>query len=672
MQDELAIVNSSNAFWQRLDSAFSRASCCQDKGEQHFHMAGKFLAAQEKISEAISVVFGDGFDSANFEHRNHLFTLAAVQKAQDQLTRGKDFVSQRTKNFNQHFKISDNLAGKKIAGEIIAMPDAKKYLVKKFNLDSTRAKADVIIATRESVLKKAGDLVDLGFKDTVDPLLEISQSVYTAAPSLAVAGLTLGTAQMILRSAGDQESANKIRDNIGASTEAAAFFVLVNGVLENLSHSFILAAPALATVAAYDKAHPSLKRIYDYFKVAAVQEPERSGPGEELIEIEVGGVEEDEAEILGSFSNHNQAINLLQRAESLINEDQMWLGLRKHQLVYADNCLEVELKSKIRNLIAAATENPSQLNQLLQQEKQTVCDSFSMLQAYLEVYRKDNPASGVDEFVKDFCDYFSRDAILLLEPSENARSAAFYCKSHAGLISFEERLKESLPHMPTGQQVLLAATVIGALYSASTIYKAATGEEEVYSDYVTNFPDHLFEWLQLDQMYQNMGGGAEATEAFKDFFAVFNLAENSTHLGIAVAPFVAYSQMGSKMFEGVIHKPINYLAYAADLTGSYILAANKMVSGWFEKKPATVFPSNIFQTQQADNLIDLVESKKFADAETQTDLKAEEDKDSKDSAEEVYCGSGPQFLAQMQSQNMSFKGGRNKGIAHKHGPSCKH
>ena len=633
MQDELAIVNSSNAFWQKLDSAFSRASCGHDhgEGEQHFHVAGNFLVAQEKISEAISTVFGDGFDSANSDHRDHLFVLAAVQKAQDQITGGKDFVSQRTKDFNKHFGILDDLLGKKIAGEIIAMPDAKKYLVKKFHLDSTRAKADVIIASREAVLTKAGNLVDLGFKDMAEPLVEIAQSTYRAAPSLAVAGLTLGTAQMILRSAGDQESANKLRDNIGASTEAAAFFVLVNGVLENLSHSFILAAPAFVSVAAYDAAHPSLKRIYDYFKGPVVEEVAQLA-NEDVIDLEVGGIEEN-PEILGSFSNHNQAINLLQRTKSLINEDGMWLGLRKHQLAYKDNGLEVELKSKIQELIAAVREDPSQLNKLLQQDfNQTLCDSFVMLQAYLEVYRKNNPASGVDKFVEEFCDYFSRDAVLLSEPSENAKSAAFYCKSHAGLVSFEDRIKESLPHMPTGQQVLLAASVIGALYSASAIYKAATGEEEAYSEYVTNFPDHLFEWLQLDQMYQNMGGGAEATEAFKDFFAGFNLAENSTHLGIAVAPFVAYSQMGSKMFEGITHKPINYLAYAADMANSYATA----IGDWF-RRPATVAPApeNYFAIDEVDTLVAVAR----ADVSTQTETANEEKSDSEEiKLNETFCG----------------------------------
>lgn len=263
MQDELAIVNSSDAFWQALDSNFSQASCGHDhgQGDEHFHMAGNFLIAQEKIREAIETVFGEGFDVKNQEHRDHLIVLAAVQKAQDQLSGGAGFVSQRTFDFNKHFKISESLSGKKLGGETFEMPNAKKYLVHKFNLGSTRAKADVILASQETALTKAGKLVDLGFKDAVDPLAEVAGSLYKAAPSLAVAGLTLGTAQMVLRSCGDQESANKLRDNIGASTEAAAFFVLVNGVLENLSHSFILAAPAFATVAAYDSACSKLKPI---------------------------------------------------------------------------------------------------------------------------------------------------------------------------------------------------------------------------------------------------------------------------------------------------------------------------------------------------------------------------------------------------------------------------
>lgn len=67
MRDELAIVNSSLAFWQALDGDFSRASCghYHGEGEAHFHMAGNFLVAQDKISQAIEVVFGDGFSAEN-------------------------------------------------------------------------------------------------------------------------------------------------------------------------------------------------------------------------------------------------------------------------------------------------------------------------------------------------------------------------------------------------------------------------------------------------------------------------------------------------------------------------------------------------------------------------------------------------------------------------------
>ena len=435
----------------------------------------------------------------------------------------------------------------------------------------------------------------MGFKDAADSLVEAAGSVYKATPSLAISGLVLGTAQMVLRSLDDQESANKLRDNIGASTEAAAFFVLVNGVLENLSHSFILAAPAFATVAAYDSAYSKLKPIYDYCRSKSdasriesnsLGDVEMQGGNIEAAENEFGGGQESELQFSGSFKKEDsdKTIKLLKRARSLINEDEMWLGLRKHQLAYQDNGLEKKLKSELELLIAELEKNETHINELLQVDfKQTLRDGFEILKSYAEVYKDKNPASGVGQFLNEFCDHFARDAILLNEPSKEAKSAAFYCRSYNGLVSLEERVKESLPHMPTGQQMLLAATVIGTLYSASAIYKAATGEEEVYSDYVTNFPDHLFEWLHLDQMYQNMGGGAELTESFKDFFAGFNLAENSTHLGIVVAPFAAYAQMGSRMFDGIKHAPANYLAYAADLTNSYVAATIAVVVGWFSK-----------------------------------------------------------------------------------------
>jgi hypothetical protein len=640
MQDELARVNSSTAFWQALDSNFSQTSCSHDHGqdEQHFHIAGNFLIAQEKINEAIEVVFGEGFDAKNPEHRDHLFTLAAIWQAQDQLSGGNDFVSPRTSEFNQHFKISDSLAGKKIAGETVSMPNAKKYLVQKFNLGNTRAKADVILASQETALSKAGKLVDLGFKNAVDPLVEVAGSIYKAAPSLAVAGLTLGTAQMIMRSCGDQESANRLRDNIGASTEAAAFFVLVNGVLENLSHSFILATPAFATVAAYDLAYSNLKPFYDYFRsengssqrelissndteiVVALDHIEAPAPAEDFVE---------EDHLSGSFESKDLAktVNLLKRAKSLINEDGMWIGLRKSQLVYKDNNLESDLKSDLESLIPELRDKPDQINKLFQGNfKQTLRDSFEMLKSYAKVYENKNPASGVDQFLDDFCNHFARDAILLNEPSKEAKSAAFYCRSYNGLVSFEERVKESLPHMPTGQQVFLAATVIGALYSASAIYKASTGKEEVYSDYVTNFPDHLFEWLHLDQMYQNMGGGAEITESFRDFFAGFNLAENSTHLGIAIAPFMAYAQMGSKMFEGITHSPANYLAYAADLTSSYIEATKATIGSWFGKNnPAPAVPV-ASESDNEDVFVDTKPASNLTDESTQTEWLEEENK----------------------------------------------
>ena len=675
MKAELEQVNSCDDFWKALDSNFSQASCSHDhgQGEKHFNIAGNFSIAQQKIGEAIEIVFGEDFDVNNQEHRNHLFVLAAVQKAQDQLSVGSDFVSTRTSEFNKYFNISDSLAGKNIAGENVAMPNAKKYLVEKFNLSSTRAKADVILASQETALTKARNLVDLGFKDAVDPLIEVAGSLYKAAPSLMAAGLLGGTAQMVLRSFGDQETANKLRNNIGASTEAAAFFVLVNGVLENLFHSFILAAPAFTAVAAYDSAYSKLKPIYDYYINSTRSENEISQTS--IINVDEFGANDSDDESLTSFvtayeslphheisklptqENSTKTLDILKRTKSLIDEDEMWIGLRKHQLAYQDNDLENNLKNRLQNLITASEENPNQLSQ--EDFRQTLRDSFEMIKAYAEVYENKNPASGVKQFLHEFCDHFACNAILLAEPSKEAKSAAFYCRSYNGLVSFEERVKESLPHMPTGQQVLLAATVIGALYSASAIYKFATGEEEVYSDYVTNFPDHLFEWLHLDQMYQNMGGGAEITESFKDFFAGFNLAENSTHLGIAVAPFLAYAQMGSKMFDGITHAPANYLAYAADLTSSYVTATKAAIGNWFSNSKSAV---TVDLSSDIKTTIDLEKGSVLEE-------KSDEEKSDENNSQMVFCGDFDTISSKM---NPATRTKNRHNSKHTHGPKCNH
>jgi hypothetical protein len=55
IRDELAIVNSSQAFWRGLDDNFSRTSCNHDHGqnEAHFQVAGNFSLAQEEISQAL-------------------------------------------------------------------------------------------------------------------------------------------------------------------------------------------------------------------------------------------------------------------------------------------------------------------------------------------------------------------------------------------------------------------------------------------------------------------------------------------------------------------------------------------------------------------------------------------------------------------------------------------
>jgi hypothetical protein len=670
MSLELAIVNSSTAFWQSLDGNFSRAQCCahgHENSAEHFHVVGNFSLAQEKISEAISVVFGERFNPERDDHRGHLFTLAAVNKAQDQISGGSNFVSQRTVDFNNFFKITDSLSGKKIGGETRQIADAKKYLTNKFSLNSTKAKAEAILATQESMVQKARDLVNLGWRDLSDPLVASAGSLVKASPSLAMSGLTLGTAQLILRSFDQQSAANLVRDNIGASTEAAAFFVLVNGVLENLSHSFILAAPAFTGVVAYDSAQKNLKKIYDYYAAKPQNEAV-----DEIVDLEMAPISlvenSEENFVQGSFFESKKAVNILKKIQPLLHEKEMWQGLRRRQLAYQDNDLEADLKNKIASLIGSLEEFPQKINQFLRQDfNQSLNDAFAMLKAYEEVYQDKNPGSSISKLCEEFCDVFSRDAILLTAPSDNAKMAAFCLRSEAGLVSFEERVKESLPHMPSGEQVLLAATVIGALFSAREIYKAATGEEEVYSDYVINFPDHLFKWLELEQMYENMGGGAELTERFKDFFAGFNLAENSTHVGIAVAPIAAYLQVGSKMFENIHHAPANYLSYAADVAGSY---ADKMKS-WFQTKNAAIVPEiSVENLGESEAFVDLEKSERFADASTQTE---EKKVDSENSAA-LFCGSGEDFLAQFPKQNQGLipKSGKRIFTPHVHGPNCGH
>ena len=684
MQSELEIVNASIHFWRLLDENLSVVSCNHDHGgdDAHFHMSGNFLMAQTSISESINIVFDDEFNPNDPHHQDHLLTLAAINKAQDQLSGGNNFVSQRSTTFDHHFKISNSLTGKKVSDKTAIMPNAKNYLIKKFNLNSTRAKANVILENQETALKKAGQLVDLGFKDSVEPLIEMAGSVYKAAPSLALSGLALGTAQMVLRSCGDQENADKLRDNIGASTEAAAFFVLVNGVLENLSHSFILAAPAFTTVAAYDASSQKLKSIYDYFSnITPESENPESNNIDEFIDLEISDENSEETEIIGSFTQEDltKSLSLLKKMKSLINEDAMWVGLRKHQLSYQDNHLEEKLKNNLATLITNLKDNPSKINLLLQEEfAETIRDSFEMLNAYCEVYDQKNPASGVRQLSTQFCDHFARDGLLLIETSKEAKMAAFFCRSNWGLVSFEEKIKESLPHMPTGQQVLLAATFIGALYSASEIYKSATGEEETYSDYVINFPDHLFEWLQLDQMYQNMGGDAEFTQAFKDFFAKFNLAENSTHLGIAAAPFVAYAKMGSKMFENITHTPANYMAYAADLTKSYAEETSKLVGSWFGgHRSAAITPySNIedeSENYSSDIEVDAIDENKSLPIPP---IKEDEVVENEEVSPMVFCGSADQVLFQLQQFQPapSLKSLKTTKLrkAHIHGPNCNH
>ncbi len=664
---ELANVNSSFAFWQALGSNVSRFECaCHSHLEDQFQLSGHSLFAQKLIRKAIEVVLSEDFNEQDPIHRDHLFTLSALHKAQDQISGGRNFVSSRSREFNEFFGVKETLHGKKFGEEIRLMSDAKNYLIEKFQLRSTKDKAKTILESHQSTYNKARQMLNLGWQDSVEPLVEIAGSARKAMPSLIVVGMILGTLQLFLRAAEDQKTANAVRDNIGASTEAMAFFVLVNGVLENLSHSFILAAPAFAGTLAFDKAKSGLEEIYKYCAQLTQGETQNIQVQEGDVDLEVG---EEQIEISGSFYDHKKALKILQELRPLFHENEMWRGLRKRQLAYQDNKAEERLKSEIDSLIGEIVKNPREINALFRRDyNQSLNDIFLMLRAYEQVYNKENSGSDLGKLTNEFCDFFARDGVLLSQPSKDVKNAALLLKIDAGLVSFEERIAESLPHMPTGEQVFLAAVVIGSLLLASAIYEKVTGQKEVYSDYVTNFPDHLFRWLQLEEMYKNMGGGAELTEGFKNFFAGFNLAENSTHLGIAAAPFFIYAQQGSKMFENLHHEPINYLHYAFDLVGEQ---ANK-ISGLISHKNLTV-PFSPDLSQKNENQIEFGEIVKTENnVGVQTDF-VDTKVEAKADPDQIYCGSAADLLKQFSVPNsVQPKSGQRVFSRHVHTSNCNH
>lgn len=700
-RQELMTTNANHRFWQALDDDTSQAYCCHSHGQgaseqdcRHIAINGNFLIAQKKISQAIDVVFSDAFNPNNPTHRYNLFMLSALNKAQDQLSGGKDFISRKSHDFNLMFGIIDSIRGRTIHGETRAMPDGRDYLVNQFGLHRTWKKIERIRANGSNLLKQSRDIVNLTWKTCIDLFIGATKSGYKVCPSFFYTFCIVGAIGLVFRSIGDQKSADSLRNNMGASAELAAFFLVVNGVLENLSHSLILAAPAFIAVAVYDKTYVEFKKIYNFFSHNAESAKNTlvaRDSGNEFdrsidrdidlgIDLEAGL---NTNMINGSFcrTDAEEVGNILKRTQSFLNENEMWAGLRKWQAAYQDNPVESELKDAIQNLIDELHTSPASINALLQQDfNQALNDSHALLTAYADVYQKKNPGSSIHQLLHDFCDTFARDGILLAPPSNNAKIAAFYCRAHFGLIAFETRLQASLPHAPSGEQVVLAMAAIVMLFAGSAIYEKVTGHKEMYTTYATNFPDHIFDWLQLDTLYANLGGGAEIADIFKELFAGFNLFENSTHLGIAIAPLIAYLQMGSRMFEGLHHQPANFLAY---LGYSLINSVNEMV------KTRNAFPDHLPpsspQSLSAPAVaMDDVENNIVIDQNTAEERGPElEEKgveEEKLDQNFMFCGSGPEFFAQFQNQqngqNLAGKLASSKKKrfrpVHQHGKNCQH
>ncbi len=578
----LSNISSNPAFWQALGSEQVHVGCaCHNVGD--YQISGeKQQALKTDIDKALQAI-------ASNPTSEDLTLIYVLLKMQDQIAMGKNFASKRTLEFARAHKITFETDGVKIGDEVIKIDDAAGFLREKYQLNSTQDKISVVRKSQEKTFTKLQRISDVAWEDFVNqPLRFSSQKASQNLPSIATVILFLGTLQLLLRMFNQQKDADNVRDNVGAASEMAAFFVVANLLLENLAHSFVLAAPAFGTTLAYDKIRKYLQKS-DREELPQSEQNSTMQQNILLEDIEAAlpaidekideKSEENPLPKKGKFpafhnpvtslfcdtaavsTNNAKEKNLLRKVQNYLAKEELWLGLRKWQLAYQDNKIEDDIKFSLNEMLAD--------KQLPNQSPQDLCDILHLLKSLAEVYSKNNNAGEINSVINEFVEHFGHDGTLLYSPSFNAREAAFCCRAHYQLVGFNERVSNSLPHLPSGSQVILAGLVVAGIYSAKAIYEATTGEKEVYSNYVTDFPDHLFNWLQLGQMYKNIGGDASLAQPFRDFFASFNLAENSTHLGIALAPFFAYAQNGDKIFTGMHHKSANLAAYLHHSAGYY-------------------------------------------------------------------------------------------------------
>ena len=574
-RDGLLLLADNPNFWNYLRNDFVQLGCaCYNQGAQIIatdENKKKLEAARKEISESISGIFESDFVVQRQSSKLLLLDVYAMNLMLDQAHSGTGYISKRTKNFCEKFAIKGTLSGFEIAGEIFSDFDPRKHLRQRFKLEENfQQRREAIWNLQESVLEKSLKIADIGFQDFIaEPASKAAKIAYRNTPSLSTIALTLGTVQMIMRAADHQNSADNLRDNIGATTEMAAFFILANGILENLSHSLILSAPAYISTGIYDRLYRAIK-------------------GEQTPQNPAAQTHQEDPQFnpIGVSRTYNEEIGVLQKMQEYLEQDQLWEGLRKRQLAYEDNPIESQLKQSCADLILKLqSQKPFGDYYITKEYAQSLADMSLLLNSYQQVYAKNGEDFSIKSDLENFAEVFSMYGVFLKEPSKEAVAAEFCLRAHHQMVNFDERISASLPHMPSGRQALLAAGVIAAIYSAKEIYSAITGEEETATDYVTNFPDHLFSWLQLGQMYENLGGDATISDFFRDSFASFNLAENSSHLGIAFAPFFAYQQFGSKIFDDVTHQAVNFTTYLQNSADHYF----QKISATFHKSDTKVY-----------------------------------------------------------------------------------
>ncbi len=579
----LALVENPN-LWNYLKNDFTNLGCACHPQFTRTIPEEKLQKAKKSVREQIEKVFSQQFSTTKLSDREALIDLYALNLLLDQSACNEGFISKRTKKFCEKFKIKTTLKGLQIEPDINFNEkiEPKKYLLERLNIAdySFYEKTKVLRKLEDSVYEESLKIVDVFFADfVVDPASKAGKNLYQNLPSLANIALLLGTAMMILRVCDQQNTANNLRDNVGATTEMVAFFILANGILENLSHSLILAAPAYIATGLYDGIYRTIHRQNQNTIISTDSkseeksddvEQQNSRAGNSRIHFRQSPSLNDDifcGEAKESQKTYVAEIKALEKVQEYLQQDELWEGLRKRQLAYKDNPIENDLKINCNQLIQGLLSNVINERDIAHEYCATFSDIALLLKSYQNVYEKKSSDFQIKETLENFFEVFSPYGVFLQQPSKHAFAAQFCMKAHHQMVSFEDRIVESLPHLPSGRQFLLAAVVVAGIYSLKEIYSAITGQEETATNYVTDFPDYLFSWLQLGQMYENLGGDATISQSFRDFFAKFNLVENSTHLGIVVAPFFAYQQLGSKMFDNVGHQAANmqsYFAHSAD------------------------------------------------------------------------------------------------------------